>query len=459
MAGREIKKDIQTTGFSGCSLAAETMHVMGDFRMQWLCFAFCFALVLSGCRETEEVSSPEGRVAIGFSPATTSPLARAATMDGDGLRAGGFRVSAFMTGAEGWNGAASGITPGFMYNQLVEWEEEGESDGYWSYTPVKYWPGKVNNTEYGKVSFFAWAPAVVGTPSASTATGAPTLSVTVPDANAGQFDLTADALPDRTQNNGAINFAFSHLLSRIGFSGKLDAPYPDATVTVTSLKIKYASGKVKNGGVYTFGSTDHASGSWALTEASSSSMTTPGGGAGDQVAPDAGFPALSTAGTAVNDPARYLMLLPQIVAEGDLQAEVTWMVVSGAGANQSAVTNSATVSFPAMEWEQGHVYTYRLSVSLDAVQIDGVTVEAWGATVSYDQIDITYEANDGSGKKVVKHTFPNTLVSENIFTPLPEKVFLSWNTQSDGGGASYTPGQAVTFSGNITLYAQWGDAP
>ena len=35
------------------------------------------------------------------------------------------------------------------------------------------------------------------------------------------------------------------------------------------------------------------------------------------------------------------------------------------------------------------------------------------------------------------------------------KVFTSWNTKADGSGTKYTPGSAITISGNVSLYAQW----
>lgn len=32
---------------------------------------------------------------------------------------------------------------------------------------------------------------------------------------------------------------------------------------------------------------------------------------------------------------------------------------------------------------------------------------------------------------------------------------MGWNTDRNGQGTSYTPGQSYVFWGNITLYAQW----
>lgn len=38
-----------------------------------------------------------------------------------------------------------------------------------------------------------------------------------------------------------------------------------------------------------------------------------------------------------------------------------------------------------------------------------------------------------------------------------DKVFLSWNTRADGTGKTYYPNSTVKITGDVTLYAQWGD--
>ncbi len=38
-------------------------------------------------------------------------------------------------------------------------------------------------------------------------------------------------------------------------------------------------------------------------------------------------------------------------------------------------------------------------------------------------------------------------------------VFLGWNTKPDGSGEKYTPGQSITLTKDLTLYAQWSPEP
>lgn len=65
------------------------------------------------------------------------------------LKAGtGFGVFAAYTGLNRYTD--SSVSPDFMYNQPVTWE-----DDVWSYEPVKYWPS--GETDY-YVSFFAYGP-------------------------------------------------------------------------------------------------------------------------------------------------------------------------------------------------------------------------------------------------------------------------------------------------------------
>lgn len=47
-------------------------------------------------------------------------------------------------------------------------------------------------------------------------------------------------------------------------------------------------------------------------------------------------------------------------------------------------------------------------------------------------------------------------VNDNTFTN-DGKVFLSWNTAADGKGETYYPNGTIKVTGNMDLYAQWGD--
>ena len=70
---------------------------------------------------------------------------------------------------------------------------------------------------------------------------------------------------------------------------------------------------------------------------------------------------------------------------------------------------------------------------------------------------ITFNANGGSGTMsalTVKKGASQKLTA-NSFTR-SGYTFTGWNTKADGSGTSYTNGQTITPTANLTLYAQWG---
>lgn len=118
------------------------------------------------------------------------------------------------------------LKPTFMFNQKVTYE-----GGAWTYSPVKYWP---NDTQ-AKVSFFAYAPyessetgdRVGIVTSTKTDTGTPkiTFSLKPADKLEEMVDLVVATAKDKSQTNDAIEFKFSHILSKIAFKAKLGADY------------------------------------------------------------------------------------------------------------------------------------------------------------------------------------------------------------------------------------------
>ena len=91
----------------------------------------------------------------------------------------------------------------------------------------------------------------------------------------------------------------------------------------------------------------------------------------------------------------------------------------------------------------------------------GGTGTGTGGTGGGTGLTVTYDANGGSGSKRVtdiasgsQHTvldIADTGISNTGMT------FLGWNTRRDGNGTGYAPGEKITVTANITLYAQWQD--
>lgn len=75
------------------------------------------------------------------------------------------------------------------------------------------------------------------------------------------------------------------------------------------------------------------------------------------------------------------------------------------------------------------------------------------------QYSVTYDPNGGAGSMTDTEKYAKgaeATVMSNSFTN-GTKVFLSWNTAADGTGTTYYPNSTVKITGDVTLYAQWGD--
>jgi hypothetical protein len=347
------------------------------------------ALVLGSCTSEEVLNQPSGvedePSAICFSTFLdrapqngVRPLS--VVMDADGLRGVGFTILAYSTGTAVWAAASATAPaePNFMNNQAVEWIEDL---GAWTYTPTKNWPKINDSEEWTKVTFFG-----VSTVSGATATGVaggnPQIYFETAAEAGDQVDLAATILKDVTKagNSGTANFKFDHILSQIGFKVRLANVYEAATVTVTSLKVYYAAGKVNSSGTYTFADDILADTNWDLTGAAT--FPNAATGSGDLIF--TGASEALTSGTTLTPPDKYLMLIPQTLAEGDIYVELAYTVKTGEGANGS-VDSSVTIPLPQRNLETGKRYPYTLGISLDAVEFDEtIDVDDW----SYEGQDI-----------------------------------------------------------------------
>ena len=76
-------------------------------------------------------------------------------------------------------------------------------------------------------------------------------------------------------------------------------------------------------------------------------------------------------------------------------------------------------------------------------------------TTSYN---VTYNANGGSGSKVVSVNSGNSHVVQSVTAAgitYPGYTFKGWNTTANGSGTSHAVATSISVTANITLYAQW----
>jgi uncharacterized repeat protein (TIGR02543 family) len=88
------------------------------------------------------------------------------------------------------------------------------------------------------------------------------------------------------------------------------------------------------------------------------------------------------------------------------------------------------------------------------------TVYAQWKIAPVEKVAITYKANAGNSQADIKDTInkgSSYTVRGNSFTR-SGYTFTGWNTNANGTGAAFSPGQVVTVYANNTVYAQWQES-
>jgi hypothetical protein len=351
-------------------------------------YSSVLALTLTAC-SNDEILSPvaDSGKAVGFGTLLT-PATRGSVFTTDNLKEGGngFSVAAYNQGtALTWADyltAQSNVLPAapdFMNNTKVAW-----SSTKWDYIPIKYWPGIVSGSDYGHVTFFALgglSSSLLTIAYNSSDANKPEYTHTVSAAAADQKDLVADVLFDQYwENDKKVKFQFNHVLSKIGFEAKLAAEYSGATVMVT-LQVNYATDKVKNSGTYAFNTDAAATGDAALGSWTYPTTPTYLSGNSGELTPSGGVTLNNSSGTVatpkqLNDADKFLMLIPQTVAAGDLTVNLTYTITTGSP--EETVTYPVTYQIPAITYSLGKQYTYSFTLTLNPVVFDTtLDVKVW----------------------------------------------------------------------------------
>lgn len=241
----------------------------------------------------------------------------------------------------------------FMNNVQVKLAGNGANASS-NYSPAKYWPKDENN----KLSFFAYYPYTI--PSADLRIGAigetNTISYTVKDTPAEQEDvMVTDYIKNltyTTSDNGSVNFAFSHMLTRVRFQFALNGAVDDKTsVVVNSAGIT----KIANKGVLKVAETVAAS-NWTASGAKDYTIAVPAGELS------------TTLPVSFNNTSDLFLLMPQTLAS-DAKFNIRYTVTTEGSApvvnNQSVNLKDITVgTTPLTAWgkNQNIVYTIKIGV-------------------------------------------------------------------------------------------------
>ncbi|MGB4660070.1 MAG: InlB B-repeat-containing protein [Mobilitalea sp.] len=150
----------------------------------------------------------------------------------------------------------------------------------------------------------------------------------------------------------------------------------------------------------------------------------------------------------------------------DLTVYAQWTVIPSGGSGTTS--GGSTILQGWVQNDAGKRLYYKDGKALTGTQtIDGVNYlfDGDGFLVE-DQVQDTYKIGyDKNTKKAVigvpdyftEHEAEEVVIV--VGTPYSISMFFAgWNTKADGSGTSYTAGDSITISENITLYAQWEES-
>ena len=391
-------------------------------------FIACAALTMTGC-SNDEINAPQQSQennAIEFSTylGRNAQGSRGTETDTGSIKTSGFGVLAYYTEQANF---AETNKPNFMWNQKVTYK-----DTNWGYTPVKYWPTKVDD----KVSFFAYAPYVAGgnakgiVLSGNSVAGAPTATITLPDDPSETIDFVAAVQMNKTHKNSTnVSFKLLHEMTRVKVQAKLDkSAYSDTddkhkTFVVIKNVTFNDKGQFYKSGKYTFSTIDGERGKWAPT-ANASTYTldlngvlnktkiTANDAKGETVSGDYKTGVDGIKLTKKDKPEDlfktndYLYLIPVSADNGDgltdgkATATIEYDIVtedSKLAVGYSCTNATKTVLLPAGTLKQGISYNYIFTIKLDEIVLNA-EVKGWDKADSDNGINVPYTPDDATVK-------------------------------------------------------------
>ena len=405
------------------------------------------AVLAAGCAKNEviEGSIPQQAVTFGVYAGQSATKATYGDITTANLQtsADGFSVFAYYTLDADW---ASTDTPNFMYNQQVRkidsyaaHSEANPSDyssarypSGWYYSPLKYWPNGQNATTYSqnptsadKLSFYAYAPHIarsdLGTVpatgegitgiSANNATGAPTVTFTVPSKAEEQIDLLW-AIPQLNLTKKGLNervtFNFKHALAKLNF--KVQAVVDAISPTTANLQDD-GDGSIEHGETWILlesldvTANGAKTGTLTLDGTTNPNWTTPSGSITVQYT-TASFSSTATAngktGFKATETATELnssvspMIIPATVTSGNFTIIAKYWVITMDNALDgyfSTVQNViSTTSTGDITFDAGKKYNITVRLGLNGVDFSA-TVTDWDGSPADQPFDLPLNTN------------------------------------------------------------------
>lgn len=369
-----------------------------------VCFSACGDKVSSGGDE------PSMGMPISFVP-TVETQTRGTDFTKDNLTSLG--VLAYLT--QGSNFNVSSSTPNFMYNQEVT---KAGGTATWEYTPTKFWPTNSND----KITFFAYAPhnPTGLTVPDITAIGYPSFTYEVPSTEAAQTDLLlAKPAPNKTANDGKVNFSFKHALTRIVLNVEAGGGFTG--ITINSLSIK-----TKKSGTVAFSSITSPT-DWMQWSNIAS-------GTGNDISCTATLPSSSSTVTAGSTGKIATFFLLPIAATGNTSenATLTFSYTMNGIGDTKTITDLALTSMA--DWLPATSITYNLKVTRTAATVEVGSISVWnGTTVDIDKSGEIAEGYKAEDIKTGDYYYDDGTWSDGGYRMLTDGTEMQYNVQPTAG--------------------------
>ncbi len=243
----------------------------------------------------------------------------------------------------------------------------------WEYAPLRFWP----NVATDKLSFFANTIAsntLGNVPEIITSGNKVTFNYTNPESSTTQLDLMAASVLNRAKGGdpvSTVNFQFNHLLSQINFTFKTAEDYSaGAEIEVKSVVINYADDFYADA-VYEFSNTAQNTGSWTvgtnIKQAEETFTINPKATTATNV--------LNSTDAKTLAPMVPIMVIPQ---EKGITVTITYTIAETDGSNPIEQTFTSGELMPTGGFSASTIYTYPVSISLDAIVFGEATTSTWG---------------------------------------------------------------------------------
>lgn len=125
---------------------------------------------------------------------------------------------------------------------------------------------------------------------------------------------------------------------------------------------------------------------------------------------------------------------------------------------------SSTITFSPStrtEWATGSYYKFVFNVTVSGSKnkfVEFKKVEMYKPLTASTTFSVSYDSNGGTGEvtdssEYLSGASATVLAGDSLSKENYE--FAGWNTEADGTGTAYNPGDSLVVEGDTTLYAQW----